>query len=842
MADSPGQAVMLDGDVVDDSPASNSTSNGKLEADANNGDAVATKRTRVLLSCSPCRASKLKCDRGQPCGNCLKKDRVNLCEYAPRPKKPTKGMAARLRRLEGMLRKMMEDDSAAAAMSSFGVSSAELFANKASGSSGRGNENGSALSFMSVLTEAAAQGYDGSGKPIATSATTRVPRVQAAQAPLTQARGEGCVVRGQRATTYVGATHFMAMLDDIEDLKTYFEDEQQEEIDERPEMSPSLDASEQLLLGGQQPRNRADLLALMPPRNVVDRLVARYFGSSTPTQHTVHRPSFSRKYKAFWQDSVNADIDFMAVLFIIMALGVHFTTYSAPHELESDGTNMSPAERYRLFRAASSAALSLTRLSAPTLNTVQALLMFSESEFLVNRATQTKCFLLLAVCIRLMLKMGLHRDPSRLPTISACEGEIRRRLWNLAIQLDLIVSFYMGLPSMIHGIPSDTSLAHNLLDEDFDEDSPSLPMPRPDSEYTVMSYPIFKSTICRVFGQVARLTHTLTPPTYAEVLRTDRLLEDKWHNIPAFMKVRPLDDCVAELPMKIVQRFGLASLYQKSRCVLHRPYLIEAVPLPEHAYSRRTCLQSALSLLAYHEAIHEATQPGGLLHHLGWFVTGLGMHDILLASMIVYLVVQNERLFDAELVTNSRKSDVATIANKDTEVNSPGAFTAEVSSTVTLPVDRKRLIDLLRRVYHIWADDSEKSNGTTKAADLLSVLLRKIRAREMRENSCPPDWEPPDDRFHESPKQSQVRKHQQQPLMSATRPQIARPNGSVFAGVYGHSSSGSNVNCGVFGGGVEPEAVYGLPLLSESVSLSRMQSSHCPIKSVLCPLIKQPAF
>ncbi|CAK7272994.1 hypothetical protein SEPCBS57363_005427 [Sporothrix epigloea] len=250
-------------------------------------------------------------------------------------------------------------------------------------------------------------------------------------------------------------------------------------------------------------------------------------------------------------------------------------------------------------------------------------------------------------------------------------------------------------------------------------------------------------------------THTLTPPTYAEVLRTDRLLEDKWRDIPAFMKVRPLDDCVAEPPMKIVQRFGLASLYQKSRCVLHCPHLVDAVPLPEHAYSRRTCLHSALSLLAYHEAIHTATQPGGLLHHIGWFVTGLGMHDILLASMVVYLVVQNDSLFDAELVTSSRKSGVTTTTNKGTEANDPrlhrdedqmsldgrtgngpsnssGTFTAYLSSTVTLPADRKTLIDLLRRVYDIWADDSEKNDGTTKAADLLNILLRKIHARGMR--------------------------------------------------------------------------------------------------------------
>ncbi|CAK7197681.1 hypothetical protein SEUCBS139899_000329 [Sporothrix eucalyptigena] len=844
MADSPDIAMMLDSNKFSDSPASGGAGKAAgTTASGGNGEALPPKRTRVLLSCAPCRVSKLKCDREQPCGNCLKKDRTDLCEYAPRPKKPAKpakGMAARLRRLEGMLREMMDDDSAAAAMSSFGVSSAELLAGKANG--GDGGPTDGAPSLMSVLTEAEAEGYDGTGKPIPTTATTTANGAQPAPAP--QGRGKGRVVRGERATTYVGATHFMAMLDDIEDLKAYFEDPQNAADDEWQDVSPEADSPEQLMLGGQQPRTKADLLALMPPRNVVDRLIVRYFGSNTPTQHTVHRPSFSRQYKEFWQDQANADTDFMAVLFIILALGVHFSTYSAPHELELDGTGLTPAERYRLYRAAASAALALTRFSNPSLNTIRALLMFTESEFLVNRATQTNCFLLLAVCIRLMLKMGFHRDPSRLPTISAFEGEIRRRLWNLAIQIDLIVSFYLGLPSMIHGIPSDTSLAHNLLDEDFNEDSPVLPPPRPDSEYTVMSYPIFKSMICRIFGQVARLAHTLTPPKYAEVLRTDRLLEDKWHQIPSFMKVRPLGDCVADPPMQIVQRFGIASLYQKSRCVLHRPYLVEAVPLPEHAYSRRTCLQSALTLLAYHEAVHEATQPGGLLYHIGWFITGLGMHDFLLAAMIVYLIVQNDNLFESELLTSSSgsrsgssnaggnsngfKIDTAAVPTPSTGSVSTGAAPTVSSTTtgstgpddvpvpladcdtpVSLPVDRNMLIDLLRRSYRIWADVSEKNNDTIKAADLLSVMLRKIYAREVRENSSPPDWSPPEDHRQDveaAAAQQRLRKQQQHPL-SASR----NSKSSVYS-VPDISSNGTPVE------GTDPGVVIvgGVPALSST--------------------------
>ena len=224
-----------------------------------------TKRTRVLLSCAPCRTSKLRCDRESPCRNCLKKDRVDLCEYAPRPKKkPAKGMAARLRRLEAMLREMMDDDSAAAAMSRLGVTS--------SGPLGGGMKSQLPLS-----------GPAGSGL-----------HADADEQTSSQPRGKGRVVRGQQATTYVGATHFMAMLDDIDDLRAYFEDPQDELDDEAGvEASAEYGAVETLMMGagGAPPgrlRTKSDLLRMVPPRSVSDRLITRFFTSHTPS----HRECF----------------------------------------------------------------------------------------------------------------------------------------------------------------------------------------------------------------------------------------------------------------------------------------------------------------------------------------------------------------------------------------------------------------------------------------------------------------------------------------------------------------------------------------------------------------------
>ncbi|PGH09784.1 hypothetical protein GX51_00468 [Blastomyces parvus] len=66
------------------------------------------KNPRVPLSCGPCRTRKLKCNRQQPCHNCISRGHDDLCVFA-NAKTPTanvtqtQGVETRLRRLESLV-------------------------------------------------------------------------------------------------------------------------------------------------------------------------------------------------------------------------------------------------------------------------------------------------------------------------------------------------------------------------------------------------------------------------------------------------------------------------------------------------------------------------------------------------------------------------------------------------------------------------------------------------------------------------------------------------------------------------------------------------------------------
>ncbi|KAI2470850.1 fungal-specific transcription factor domain-containing protein [Annulohypoxylon bovei var. microspora] len=600
-----------------------------------------SKRTRVLLSCAPCRNSKLKCDRATPCGQCLRKGKPDGCLYAPRPEKqkPAKGMAARLKRLEGMVRGMIDTDGS-------------------------------------------------------------VPAASVEKAPKDPG---GVVVQGQGNTCYVGGTHFMAMLEDIEDLKGYFDDKNEDE-DETHDPYENMGPTELLMASRNVPKNKQDLLATLPEKAIIRRLMNRYFNSNSPSQHIIHVPTFLREYNDFCKDPQAAPLHWIALLYMILALGTFFSTFSAPQELESDSP-VPALDRFKQYRGAAGWALIWGKYSQPGPYTLEAFLLYVEGDFVTNRENRMNCYLLSSVLIRLMLKMGLHRDPSKLPSITPYDGEMRRRMWNIAIQVDLLVSFSLGLPSMTHAIESDTELPTNLMDVDFDKDTKELPPARPTSDYTLLTYPINKARISRIFFLVVQQAHSLSVPSYAEVMKVDAEIEETWNNVPSIMKMKPIDLCLTDPPVQIIQRFGIAAIYQKSRCIHHRRYIVEEEPKKEHDYSRRVCLEAAITLLDYQITMYEAGKPGGMLSQSGWFIAALvAVNDFLLANMIVALVLQNDKYWEA------------------------GGDSNWIARCMPPTVTRDELLQVIKRSHNVWQDMASERPEFRKCEEVTRIMLRRVHA------------------------------------------------------------------------------------------------------------------
>lgn len=366
------------------------------------------------------------------------------------------------------------------------------------------------------------------------------------------------------------------------------------------------------------------------------------------------------------------------------------------------GTHIQMINAYKKWCAE---CLILSNYTQPGPHTIETMIIYMESEFVSGN--QVKCYLLSAVILRLALRKGLHRDATKVAgNISPFNGEMQRRLWRFLTQIDLLTSFHLGLPGMVQAIESDTEYPRNLRDEDFDENSAYLPVGRLDSEITPVSYLLCKGRVMGVFGQIVAQANRLSLPAYDEILKLDEALNNVFAQVPAFFRVVPLELAFTDSSELIIQRFSIAILYCKSRCVLHRKYMLDGSGGQNHNFSKQASLDASMQLLRYHSIIHDAVQSDGLLCREQWFVSSLSIHDFLLGATIVYLNI-------VQAIDEIVNDDVAHFMDTHRE-----------------------LVNMLERSHVIWTETGATFNDAKKAADILKMMVTKVhRSIQIKRNS-----------------------------------------------------------------------------------------------------------
>ncbi|KAL4873572.1 hypothetical protein BDV12DRAFT_182350 [Aspergillus spectabilis] len=425
---------------------------------------------------------------------------------------------------------------------------------------------------------------------------------------------------GETSTSYVSGSHWAALQHSIAEIKECLD------ADDSHSQTPNDDGPA-LLLGLCPLGEKEDFLALVPAKPVADRLVSRFFSSMEPG------------YNQFWVQPQDVTLTWLSMLFSMLCLAIHLhqRTIGEPPDPIGD-----PKAACNAFRLNAAYCLIKDRYTTPSKYSIEALLTYAQCEYFRSAETRHENWVLLGVILRLAFHVGLHRDGSRYQGISCFEAEMRRRTWAFMAQGDVLSSFQSGLPRMLQKRLVDTRLPRNLLDEDFNENSQTLPPPRPDSDATPISYVIAKSGISDVFGLITDHVASTQPNKYEFVLQLDNQLNKAYATVPSHLQFRDVSQSVTDLPHIIMRRYSLEILYQKSRCILHRQHLSEGRSDPRFAKSRQICIEAAMKLLHHQATLDAQVQPGGVLCHSRWFMSSLASHDFILAAMIVCLEVHHQ--------------------------------------------------------------------------------------------------------------------------------------------------------------------------------------------------------
>lgn len=642
--------------------------------------------------------ARRRCDRQHPCGACSRRGLSNSCNYATTSSSSTPdaqrsvaprqsaSLHGKISELESLVVTLMKGQS-------FPSLPAQV------------SPRPSSLSPVDVFPE--------------------IRRQTKSQDEAASPADPGTLELRESGTSYVQSVHWEAILTKIRGLK-------EDLITNR-----SAPPGSHLFYGPNRHATRDEILAAVPSRPVVDRLIAFHFDSYIVTQCQYIKsfsplpgaltvccrsPSWQEvsprgeffltwpitcsltfdQYEAFWEDPSATSIAWIGLMFSMLYIAAQLQTFTTDF---TDGRVESLKGEYLTmkdaFREKAVQCLILARYTTGGPYILETLITVLTGEFVLLKDGAGDGWLLISMILHLAMRMGYHRDPDHFPGISPFEGEMRRRIWTTILQLDLVLSLEMGLPRSATDTHIDTKLPRNLRDCDFEEDTTELPPPRPETEWTPVLPLIVRGRLISALGLICDVNTDINAPSYDTVIKADALLEDVHHRaIPPVLRWETMPHPITDSPNLVVQRVSVETTYYKARILLYRRALISypvRQPQERDKESVRICLDSALKILSIQQMLHDESQPFGRLCQLRWKVAHIFNQDVLLATSVLCLYLQDVDKFQLPETEDAGQT-----------TRSPRA--EEIRQQLTIS-------------HKIWLQMSTASAEAGKVAKALSIVL-----------------------------------------------------------------------------------------------------------------------
>ncbi|KAK9326963.1 hypothetical protein V1520DRAFT_91448 [Lipomyces starkeyi] len=595
------------------------------------------RRRRVPLSCDPCRIRKLKCNREKPCQNCIARNEGTTCKYkgsdngtAPIAHQDEHAdlMQQRIDHLEGLVKKLIAQRQ-------------DILPNNVVGS------QDSPTGF--VMAAAASDASD----LACTSGTTVIDGVH---------------------SVYKGADDWHDVLQEINLLKKVWSQTQHDQANVPATLSNTVDGSS-LLFGQVKQTEMIEILATLPPKPEADKLIRQFFDHKNfpiTVPPILHEPTFMREYTEHWRDPSRTNVIWLGLLFSILGI-VMLSYHQFDEPPEYEGISESLFQLYRLRTAQCLIIGDIAKCLPYTLETLR----FNATAELNRKDDNSRgLWIMTGVIVRAAINMGYHRDPSPSSSISILQAEYRRRVWYSVIGMDDVASFLVGFPRLTPAIFTDTMEPRNLHDCELSNDTAILPPSRPLTEPTPTTYMIVKGRLFRALGRITDFNNTPSLGSYDTVLEIDNSLYEVYHNLPPHMKVSHGRVDIKSFENKSdFSNFGLACMYHKGMCTLHRKFIAKGRLDPQYNLSRERCISSALALLGYQHILEPS-----------WYKFSQTRQMLALAAMILFLELEHRR----------RGPDIDTSSDS-------GALLQALEKSCGLWEDAKSSCDEACKVHQIFA-------------------------------------------------------------------------------------------------------------------------------------------
>ncbi|OTB04516.1 hypothetical protein M426DRAFT_151853 [Hypoxylon sp. CI-4A] len=537
------------------------------------------RRRRPPVSCVLCRRRKIRCDRENPCSNCVK-SRSGNCVYDSHSPAPLQlGRGAR-----------RESHYPTPTSSSTGAAAA--IPSQTSSSSPRADSSASSQE-IELLRDKIRQleGQLAKAKQTPRSPDTSSKSIETITSHLSgtfhihhddQQSGQHRVVSRSvtHKTRVFGQSHWVTgflLVPDIVELIGPYVREESSNIYTLLQKGKSLARRIKARLTPLWPTiPSADL----PPKEVADELVDHYLRAIEPIYRILHVPTFKRDYEALWISPPESSTTFLVQLKLVLAIGA---------TMRDDQYSLRISAMRWVYEAQ-------TWISEPGLKH-RLNLQFMQINILLLLARELAdvgpdtVWVLSGTLLRAAISMGLHKDPTRLPKVTTFTAEMRRRLWNTIIELSLQYSLISGGPPLITLDMFDTHPPGNYDDEQITTEDAAA---KPDETYTQTSLAIaLRKTFPARLAIAKLLNDNSAHNTYAETLRLDAELRASYKPILRSFQAYKSSDGLRPSDIEMDMMGVIMNRYILS---LHNPFFGPTMQEAAYAFSRKVVIETSLKI------------------------------------------------------------------------------------------------------------------------------------------------------------------------------------------------------------------------------------------------------
>jgi len=328
----------------------------------------------------------------------------------------------------------------------------------------------------------------------------------------------------------------------------------------------------------------------VPSRAMADILVDLYFRTSESVYRILHIPSFRQEYELYWQNPNDANPTFILKLLLAMSIGTLLYQGRDAAQWRSEAMKWIFAAQAWLSSPFEKARLHTSAIQ------LQCLLLLARQD---HSVAGDLVWISAGSLLRTALQMGYHRDPEVLPKMSALQAETRRRLWATILEINLQSALDSGMPLLLSRDDFDTEPPANIDDADMNESSVGPVIAKSSTIFTQTSIQIalLKSFPLRL--EVVRFANNLRgEPSYDDVLRVGSSLSKALKENTSFIsRVNQSREPPARVSQLQQNLFDLS--IRRFLLLVHRPFAAKGLKDPHYYFSRKMCLETAVTMLKY---------------------------------------------------------------------------------------------------------------------------------------------------------------------------------------------------------------------------------------------------